>query len=75
MCVKNADRFARLHQQCFVFFEVSQRIQNGIICLPRTGSLPTPAIDHKAVWCLRDRRIEVILDHAECCFNQPVFTC
>lgn len=68
-----ADRFAGLHQQRFVVFEIRQRLNNGVIARPVARGAAYAAVDHQLVGIFRYLRIKVVHQHAQRCFGEPAF--
>ena len=69
---KNADRFSRLYQQRFVFPQIAQTLKDRLKGRPVASCFADAAINHQIFRALGDIRIEVVLNHAIGCFNQPV---
>ena len=60
MRFKYADRFAGLHQQGLVAFQVFQRLHDSVIAFPVARSATDTAIDHQLMRVFGDIGIEVI---------------
>ena len=69
VALENGHRFAGLHQQSLVIFQLAQRIQDGVKRLPVARRLPAPAIDDQLLRFLGDLGVQVVLDHAVSCFG------
>ena len=70
---KDADRFARLHQQGFVIFERLQRAHQRIKGRPVARSLSCAAINDQLIWALGDFWVEIVHQHSERGFLHPAF--
>ena len=68
-----ANRFAGLHQQRFVVFEIRQRLDNRVIARPVACGAANAAVDHQLVGIFCYLRIKVVHQHAQRCFGEPAF--
>ena len=69
--LENADRFARLDQQSLIVFESAQGCNDRIEAFPVPRGAPDTAIDNQLVRIFGDRRIEVVVQHAQRRFLHP----
>ena len=70
---KDGDRFAGLHQQRFIIFEILEGLENRIETFPIACGLPASSIDDEVLWAFRHFGIEIVLDHAVGGFGEPRF--
>ena len=71
MALKDRNRFARLHQQGLVIFQILKRFQNGIKGFPIAGGLSTSTVYHQVHGAFSDFWIQVVLNHAVSGFSKP----
>ena len=71
--LEDRHRFARLHQQGLIVFQLAQRLQDGVEGFPTARGLPAPAVDHQVLRALGHLRVQVVLDHAVSGFGEPGF--
>ena len=69
--LEHTDRFTRLHEQCFVLFETAQRFDNLVVALPIARRAADAAVHHKLFRVLSNIWIEIVHQHAQCCFREP----
>ena len=72
MGAEYADRFAGLDQQGLVFVQTLQGFENLLEAGPVARRAADAAIDDQIVGALGHFRVEIVLDHAERGFDQPV---
>ncbi len=70
--LEDDDRLARLDKQRFILFQVLERFEDGVECLPRARGFPASAIDDEVFRFLGHVRVEIVLDHAIGGFAEPV---
>ena len=73
MSAENTDRFARLHQQRFVVFQLAQASHDGMEGGPIPRGAPGSAVDDQILRFLRHVRIEVVHQHPQRGLLLPAF--
>ena len=70
--LEHAHRLAGLHQQGFVFVQLFEAGQDLVEALPVTRRTADTAVHHQTLRVFRHVRVQVVLDHAEGRFGDPV---
>jgi hypothetical protein len=73
VCLEDPHGFAGLDEQRLVGFEPLQRLDDAIVTVPVARRAPDAAIHDEILGPFRDRRVEVVHEHAQWRFGEPAF--
>ena len=71
MCLKHANRLARLHQHGFVVFEVREGLDHGVKGIPVSSRFTRASVDNELLRVLCNRWVKVVVQHADRRFLLP----
>ena len=71
MRAEDRDRFAGLHDKCFIVLEAMKSRNDGIERRPAASRAAGAAVNHEFIWTFGDIRIEVVHQHAKRSFLRP----
>jgi hypothetical protein len=74
MRFENADRFAGLNEQCFVFIQLAKLAQDCVKAFPVSRGFSTSTVDDQIVGIEGHIRVEIVLNHPVSGLDQPVLT-